>query len=259
MLLNEIQEHFRDLMLDHPDAVYALGDEFSAVFEEKQIPLPDRLKVYRNNIVGSLTDVVVAGFPVMEVLVGKEFMEGMARSFVLKQPPEQGCLNQYGAGFDDFVRDFAPAQSLPYLSDVARMELAMNKAYYAKDQAAVTAEDFGQILPDHLAETEIEIGANVHCLSFDYPVSRIREYCLNEEAQKEALDLDGGGEKLMIHRPALEVFITALADDEYEMIRNLREHNLGDAVELTMVQYPEFDFQAFLQKHLDLKTFTDLK
>lgn len=258
MLLNEMQTRFKDLMLDHPDAVYVMDDKFAAVFEEKRIPLPDRLKVYRNNIVGSMSDVLLASFPVMESLVGKEFMEGMARSFVLAHPPKQGCLSLYGAGFDDFVAGFKPAQSLPYLPDVARLEIAMNQAYYAKDQDPVLAEDFGKILPEHLAETIVEIGENVHCLSFDYPVRAIRSYCLSDD-QSAPLDVDSGGEKVMIHRPALEVFLTVLNDDEFEMIRNLREHNLGDAVELTLLQYPDFDFQAFLQKHLDLKTFVGLK
>jgi len=41
------------------------------------------------------------------------------------------ALAEYGDGFADFLAGFAPAQSLPYLADVARLEWAINAAYHA--------------------------------------------------------------------------------------------------------------------------------
>ncbi len=258
MQLNKIQKNFKKLMLDHPDALENPPKDFADIFEEKHIPLAKRLKVYRNNIVGSLSEVIIASFPIIENLVGKEFMENMARHYVIQNPPTEGCLNQYGTTLPNFIKTFEPAKSLPYLADIARLEIAMNDAYYAKDHETLTAEDFGKILPEHLPETIIKIGSSVQLITFDYPVTTIRDYCLSDD-QEQTLDISTGEEILLIHRPELEVFITPIAEDEYAMLENLKQHNLGDAVEITLLQYPDFDFQPFLQKHLDIKTFSTLK
>lgn len=262
MQLGEFQERFKDLMLDHPKALETPPEELADFCDVKagggDIPLPERLKVYRNNIVGSLTDLMLATFPVMEKLVGTPFLEGMVRHFVLENPPAQGCLSLYGDGFAEFVGDFELAKTLPYLPDVARLELAMNKAYYAKDDEALTAEGLGDIPPEELGDLKPALRTSVYLVCSRYPLTVIREFCMAEE-QVGKLDLDQGSEKLMVYRPALDTKTVLLSDDEYLMLQKLLAgETLGVSVEAVMADYPDFDFQGFLQKHMALETFKAL-
>ena len=67
MRLNKMQENFRDLMLNHPRALDRPNIEFAALFETGDIPLPERLKVYRNNIMGNVSGALVNNFPPLEI------------------------------------------------------------------------------------------------------------------------------------------------------------------------------------------------
>ncbi len=259
MRLNKVQNDFKDLMLDHPDALNVPPSDFYDIYESGDVALPERLKIYRNNIVGSLTDVMVQSFPIINALVGEDFLSGMARHYVLNTPPQKGCLNTYGDRFDAFISEFKPAAALPYLPDVATFEIALNHAYYAKDDMAAMAEVLADIAPEMLADTVFYFRDSVRLISSTYPLSHIRDFCLTQN-QEDTLDLDAGGQSLMIYRPALEVKIITVSMDEFLMLSALYAKTpLGDAVAQTMDSYPAFNIQAFLQKFIVLETFCDFK
>lgn len=254
MQLSKVQEQFKNLMLDHPDALNALDGDFASVFESGNIALPKRLAVYRNNIVGSVTDTIIATCPTLEALVGKEFLEHMARSFVLKNPPQQGCLTLYGAGFDEFIANFEPAKPMPYLSDVARLDLAMNQAYYAQDDDAFTGEDLARIAPETLGGIFLKPRDHVQLLKSDYPLDAVYEYCQQDDPQDD-LDISTGGVSIMVFRQNFSAHLAVLDDGEFEMLNALKTQNLETSLEIVMTDIPDFDFQAFLQKHIALETF----
>ncbi len=255
MKLSAAQKKFKTTMLDHPDALENLPDDFATLFVHDDISIDQRLKVYRNNIVGSLTDAIIATFPLLEYLVGKEFLEALARCFVLENPPKQACLNTYGEGLAEFIADFAPAKDFPYLPDIARLEIAMNNAYYAHDDMALSAKDLAAIDPEELSNTTLHFRDSVHLLSSNYPLNDIRDFCLSEPDDDDTLDINTGGTCLMVHRPVLDVVITPLSDADYSMLKNLQDKALGQSIETTMQVHPDFDFQVFLEKFIRLETF----
>ncbi len=258
MQLSEFQEQFKDLMLDSPKALDNPPQTVADFCEVGAIDLPTRLKVYRNNIVGSLTDLMLASFPITDALVGKAFFEGCARSFILAHPPTQGCLSFYGAGFAEFLAGFEPAKGLPYLADIAAYEIALNQSYYAKDDGALSAESLGQVAPDTLGDLKLALRDSVHLLKSEYPIIAIRDFC--EGDQDGTLDLDQGGVHLLVIRPQFKTETVILQEDEFEMLKALQSGQaLGEAVDNTLKQHPNFDFQAFLQKHIALETFAALQ
>lgn len=258
MQLNKVQARFRDVMLDHPDVVANPPADLAAVFEAGDIALSERLKVYRNNIVGSLTDVMVASFPVIEKLVSKPFLEQMARSFILNNPPTHGCLNFYGSGFAEFIDSFEPAKSLPYLPDIARLEIAMNDSYYARDDEPLSAQALSQVSPEALGDLKLTMRYNVYLLSSPYPLGDIRAFALSD-GEGDAPNMEKGGVFLMIHRPIFDAEIVLLEAAEFNLLTQFDQgFALGEAVEEVLSQHPDFDFQSFLQKHISLETFRAL-
>lgn len=253
MQLSEFQSRFAALMLDHPDALQAVAPDFAAEFEEGDIPLARRLLVYRNNIVGSLTDVMLNSFPMLEKLIGKEFLEGMARSFILQSPPSKGCLNFYGHGFAEFIEGFVPAQSLPYLPDMARLEIALNDSYYADATRALRLEDLAALSPDSLGETPFTPAPHVKLLASDFPLTSIKALCDDPQAPPPDMQV---GIKIMISRPHESVNIHEISDAEHLMLEGLQSgESLGEAAETALSADPDFNFANFLQKHIALETF----
>jgi hypothetical protein len=92
-----------------------------------------RFGVYRNNVVVSLVDALADTFDVTRQLVGDEFFRAMAACHARANPPPSPVLAYYGAEFPDFVAAFAPARSVPYLADVARLEYARVVSFHAAD------------------------------------------------------------------------------------------------------------------------------
>jgi hypothetical protein len=77
-------------------------------------------------------------FPVTQALVGEAFFRAMAGQFVRAHPPRSPVLTLYGDLFPSYVCDFAPASALPYLGDLARLEVGYVQTYHAAEEDPVT-------------------------------------------------------------------------------------------------------------------------
>jgi hypothetical protein len=99
-----------------------------------------RFAVYRNNVHSSLINALAAGYPVTLQLVGDAFFRAMAGVYAQAFPPTSPLLNEYGSDFADFIQGFAPAASVPYLADVARLERLRVRAYHAADIAPLNRQ-----------------------------------------------------------------------------------------------------------------------
>lgn len=106
-----------------------------------------RFAVYRNNVQTGLVKALTSRFPVIERLVGAPFFAAMARVFAASHPPKTPVLLEWGGDFPGFLNGFPPVATLPYLPDVARLELARGVAYHAADVVPVDPAALAAIDP----------------------------------------------------------------------------------------------------------------
>lgn len=97
-----------------------------------------RFSIHRNNVLSACVQALADTFPVCQALVGEAFFSAMALAFAQQHLPRSRKLAFYGEGFAAFVRGFAPVQSLPYVADVAQLEMARVQAYHAADADSVS-------------------------------------------------------------------------------------------------------------------------
>jgi len=107
-----------------------------------------RFAVHRNNVVSSLVEALTDNFPVTRQLVGEAFFAAMARLYVLSAPPHSPVMLLYGADFPAFIQHFEAAAGLPYLPDVAQLELLRVHAFHAADAPVLSADDMSRHLRD---------------------------------------------------------------------------------------------------------------
>lgn len=131
-----------------------------------------RFAIYRNNVIASLIDALADTYPVTQELVGPAFFRAMAQLYVKTAPPRSRVLAFYGASFADFIQDFSPAASLPYLADVARLEMLRVRAYHAADSLPLSnaAIAFALADVDALAELHVAFQPSVRLLRSPYAV-----------------------------------------------------------------------------------------
>ena len=145
--LREFQASFGAALLHAGDAEAA----FVASLEQADAEARRRLAVYRRNVFGAMTGALRASDPVVERIVGAPFFRHAAEAYIHAQPSASGDLNDFGGAFAAFLADFAPAASLAYLPDVARLEWQVQRLHFvaapaAADLSAVAAVPAAQWL-----------------------------------------------------------------------------------------------------------------
>lgn len=209
-----------------------------------------RLAVHRNNRVSGLVDGLAAGFPVTQQLVGEAFFRAMAALFVRQQPPRSAVLAHYGDGLAAFIDHFAPAQSLPYLADMARLEQARSRACHAADAPVLTAEAAAPALAGGARSGELRLACHPSCgllRSAHAVVSLWAAHQVAGEPSLAAIDLSQA-EAALVLRPGLDVHVVALSAGAAAFVTALlRQSPLADAAASAMAADPRFDLAAALR------------
>ena len=186
-----------------------------------------RFAVHRNNVVVRLVDALAETFPVCQALVGERFFRAMARERVLADPPRSPLLTDYAQGFPDFVAGFAPAASVPYLADVARIEALRVRAYHAADAPPVPESVYRELLaaPEALAAARLTLHPACHWLRSRHAAYSIWQAHQGlgdpSDAALDGIDVDHA-EDVLVVRPAFEVVVTALPHGVIEFLDAVR-------------------------------------
>ncbi len=207
-----------------------------------------RLGIHRTNTSASLREALAALYPVTERLVGTAFFSGLAQAFVPRQPPASPALLDYGAAFPRFLETFPPALQLPYLADVARLELAWHQVYHAADADPVLAADLAAIDRDRLPALRLHLHPASRLLRSDYPVDLIWRVNQPGFDGDTTLDLGRGGCFLLVIRPELSVEIRSLDAGAFAFLEALRGGaTLGEAWHRATASDAAFDVQVTLR------------
>ncbi len=212
-----------------------------------QSDVAQRFSVYRNNVMASLVDALADTFAVTQELVGAEFFRAMAQVFVQNHPPQTRVLTWYGTHFPDFIASFAPAATLPYLPDVARLEMLRVRSYHAADAAPLEAATWAHTLADPaaLAQRTLVLHPSVHVLASHYAVYSLWA------AHQGALALESvdtmQAESTLIYRHGLDVLLQAITPAQHGFVQQLQAGQpLAQAVDDAVAMDADFDLTALL-------------
>src|SRR2546426_4417764 len=128
-----------------------------------------RLVIYRNTFASVLVDALRLSYPAVLRLVAAECFEGAARLFMDEQPPLLANLDEYGAGFPEFLARFPAVAELAYLPDVARLEWAVNRALHAPDATPPDLVRLATLTPDEQAHVRFTPHPSAQLVRADHP------------------------------------------------------------------------------------------
>lgn len=201
-----------------------------------------RFAVYRNNVIVSLIDALADSFPVTQMLVGEPFFRAMAREFAYQNPPRSTVLAHYGADFPEFIWNFQPAASLPYLADVARLEYAYIHAYHAADAEVLPASQFAQTLaqPEDLPRLRMRLLPSAVLLRSPYAMVSL--WAAHQAMEIAHLPDPDQPEAALIVRPDWEVTVLRIDAGTHAFIHALQnDAPLGEAAALAVETQADFD------------------
>ena len=206
-----------------------------------------RFAVYRNNVAVGLINALQAAYPAVDRLVGGEFFRAMARAYTLTGQRTSPILLEYGAGFADFIAEFEPAASLPYLPDVARIERAWTEAYHAPDAVALEPAALAETQNDRIADVRFVLHPSVRFVSSQFPAFTI--WRMNVEGGEPApVDLASGGEDVLLARPDADVEVRSMPPGGAKFVSVLASGKpLAEAAEAALSVDENFDLSASLE------------
>ncbi len=158
--------------------------------------------VYRNTVMKGCIDALQANYPAVTRLVGEEWFRAAAAVYARAYPPARPTLLYYGEDFARFLAGFAPAQALPWLADVARLDRFWTAAHAAASEPPVTAAAVAALPAQALAGTVLRPHASARWAWFaDAPIVTIWRHNRAAEESVASGEMPWHGEGVLIVRP----------------------------------------------------------
>jgi len=228
------QTEFTAALLD-PDAQVPPG-----MVDPQGRPAAKRFDVYRNNVAASLTEALEIGFPVLARLLGADTFKQLALIFLRAHPPRSRAISQYGRQLPGFLEGFKPLESLPYLADTARLELAMRASYHAADATPLKAQGMD---PETLMALKPRLAPATLLVASPHPILSIWRFNMEPGAPKP----QAGAEAVLITRPDFDPAPHLLPPGGLALARALDgTTTVGAALEVTLAAAPRADIAALL-------------
>ena len=95
------------------------------------------LRVYRNNSAHARVSALSDTYPAVQRLVGDDCFVTLALDMAARRPAGSADARVWSAQLPAFIAETPLAETLPYLADVARIEVAWLAAYDAADVMAL--------------------------------------------------------------------------------------------------------------------------
>jgi hypothetical protein len=247
--LLEVQRSVRAMLLDRaaPNAALdGVADEL--------------LAIYRNTAFGTLVNALRLSFPAVQRLVGTEFFEGCAREFIRGHLPVSAYLNDYGQEFPPFLAQFAPAAGIAYLSDVAQLEWAINRALHALDAAPLDVTRLSGLGEAALPSVRFRVHPAVSVLQLPSPADSIwRAVLEGDDAAMAAIDLNSAPAYLLIERNDDGLHVRRLSASAWQFTASLiAGSRLFEAV-AAVASRDAAQIDSWLAEHLKAGRFIDFQ
>ena len=248
LALRELQRAVYRSLVAHDE-----DDDAAVCIRADGVAAADRLSIYRNTFFGTLTNALRLSYPAVHRLVGAEFFEACALKLIKSEPPRGAYLDEYGAGFPDFLAQFAVAASVPYLSDVARLEWAVNCALHAPDATPLDPAALRDVERRDHERVRFVPHPSVRMIRAGFPVDTIWRAVLDQDdAALRAIDLDDAPVWMLVQRLPIGIDVQRLNEAAWHCTSALCA---GRPLEDVIEGASAIDVSTLLAKHLATGTF----
>lgn len=208
----------------------------------------EHLRIYQSSVFGAKQKVLSEIYPVCQKLVGDEFFVAMINQYIPNTISRSPDLASYGADLFSFVKEFAPAKSLVYLSDVVRLEWAWHKIFNAPTSKGIDFQKLAVCYVDAGEKIIFSLPPDSSLLASQYPIHLIWE--VNQDAYEgdQTVILS---EKMqfyfLVWRNELTMRMDFLSSIEYQILTWIKaKFTLGEICEKVSELLPDIKFEEML-------------
>jgi hypothetical protein len=163
--LEQIQNEFIEFLYT-PKPGEEQKNLIRSYFLDPQQPDPHNgLKVYRGNLVFGLIGAMKETYVFTRFLLGEQNFNFFCRDFLYQNPSRDSDLIQYGEGFGKFLTTRMEIAHLVFIPEVARLEWALERVFYAKPEPSFTGE-----LPENWKELKPRFKNSVRLIQSPFKI-----------------------------------------------------------------------------------------
>ena len=214
---------------------------------------PRGLQAYQANSHALAERCLRAVYPVIEMMLGRDNFNALARDLWQRHPPTLGDLTRWGDALPAFLAGNESLTDVPYLPDVARTEWAFHAAVSAAD-ASPDPASFTRLGDGDASGLALSLAPGTTLISSAFPVvtlvlsHRSREPCLADASQKLRART---AETALIWRDRLRPRLALVSPVEAHLIKSLLHGldvptALGAALAMQHESAEAFDFSHWL-------------
>ena len=240
----------RDLQVQFIDGIFRGDDELSIgayIKETESRSSAQQMAIYRGSIFGGLNKAMAETYPVCKKLVGEKFFDAMVEKYIQRTPSRWLDLNDYGEDFGDFAATFTPADCLPYLPDVARLEWAWNSVFFGADSSEGNLDALAELGEEAQLKIRFQLPEDAILFCSDYPVHEIWRINQDDFKGEVEVNLQSGPVRLLVWRQGFEMRMDVLDEQQWFFLENVQAGETFAAVcEDLGTAYPEADIGRLL-------------
>ncbi|MCA9521935.1 MAG: DUF692 family protein [Myxococcales bacterium] len=200
--------------------------EGSPIAEEVSSPASfsnaHRLALYRNLILTALSGALADVFPLCQRLLGDEYFGAATRRYAASVPSRSANIHDYGDAFASFLETLGGFDRAPYVGDVARLEWAWHRAFYAADAESFDLASLAAVPENEQPRLRFLLSPSLSLIASPFPLQQIFEQAQRDEPER--VDLDHGGPQwLAVWRDAGEIHLGRLQPTEWQTLEAIRQ------------------------------------
>jgi len=161
-------------------------DFFAHLYDDKKLKITNslapysklealaRLNIYRNNVFGNFSSVLSVIFNITNKIIGDKKFSAFAEQYIKSYYSYSGNLDEYGEFFPQFLNKILSKHKLGYLPDLATLELAHYKTFFAeKIKDEFPLKKFKKISPENFSNMSFTLHPSCVLFSSKFPIYSI--------------------------------------------------------------------------------------
>lgn len=211
-------------------------EAFAAVLPSASLTPMERIAIYRRMFVLRMTESMAIDYPGVKSFLGEEaFDRIVTEEYVRKYPSKSYTLNHLGRFFPEFLN----SSGLPeknFLSDLARLELAITNNLEAEETPVATAEQIASVPPNAWEHVRLIPITAMELLKFE---SNVCAY-LDAVTEETALPLPEQRQSFaVVYRKEYRSYWEVLSEQQWTLLSALAAgKQFGHSIGALLEQFP---------------------
>lgn len=251
-------QSLREIQAQCVNAFLLGGDESLPMGLRRDIrPAAIQIAVYQNNARVTFTEALLASYPVVEKLVGRDCFSGLAEKYRMDHPSVSGDLLLYGRSFPEFLDTFYGDTEYAYLADVAHLEWACEEVLTEPESKHIGPDRIRSLIADSFTDIRFRVADQARLIQSDFPILDI--WRAHQGTVPETIDLGCGPDHIAVMRMGNDAVLKRITASAFDLALTLRRGAaLGDAFDTWTARYNGFHFGRALEELLAAGLLSDL-